>query len=334
MAKDKNDFALRNKHWDEQDLLISQAAVLHYALDLPKKVVAERLGVPASKVTSLMNEAKRLRLVEFRFRMPSHYVLSGKLLALFPDHIKKPRAIVVANALASDSDDSYVMVGLAANDYLEKVVSDKSRLTIDGGKTVSEVVEALRSRRFKDIEVFPVAGGLPHSPHTSPDALVSRIAGKYGKRSGLKPHFFPAFQEDREEHSSRLKSEGERLIREASKAGVFVLGVGVPDRSSTLWNIVEDMGDTPESLANSGITGVFGYTAFDAEGNTVPWKLGERLFKVPDKEFKKAASSGNRRVILVAIGHTKVRAIQALLKGGWVNTLITDQATAEAMLEE
>ena len=317
-----------------EELLIAQAAVLHYAVDLSKREVAKKLGVPASKVTSLVKEAKRLGIVEYKFNMPNNYEVSGRLLTLFPTSVIRPHVRVVPNSGLSSGGDALSIIGLGTSQYLEEVVPVNSTIAFDGGATIAEVVEALAPGKFQGLKIYPVAGGLPHSPFTNPDAIVSRIAGKYGRRSGIEAHFFPPFEGLRGRPSLRLQSEGEQLIREASRANIFVLGVGVPHQRSTLWEILEHTDDDPESLMEQGIIGVFGYNAIDAEGSSVGWPLGDKLFRVHQKELKIAASSKDRRVILVASGDAKVKAIRALLKAGWINSLITDVETGEAILAE
>ena len=80
----------------------------------------------------------------------------------------------------------------------------------------------------------------------------------------------------------------------AWKSGGFQ-GVGVPDRDSTLWEIMSDLEMSRESLEEAGVVGFYGYTGIDAEGLPVSWKLDRALFKVPGREFRKAAQEGRQR---------------------------------------
>jgi DNA-binding transcriptional regulator LsrR (DeoR family) len=59
----------------------------------------------------------------------------------------------------------------------------------------------------------------------------------------------------------------------------------------------------------------------------VAGRLDERVIGIRLDELK---AIGRR--IAVAGGTRKTAAIRAALRGGWVNTLITDRATAESLL--
>lgn len=316
------------------DLLRAQAAVLHYEVDLPKQEVARVLGVSASMVTKWIKEAKQFGLVDYVFDMPIHYELSAKLLMEFSSSIQAKKSIVAPNSELSEGDGPFRTLALAARQHLEQIVSDGDRITLDGGNALSAVVESLRPQRFRGLQFYSVAGGLPHSPGKNPDTLVAKICGKAGRRSEAKCNFFPPFQGYLDKPSGALMKEGEWLVEQASQADVFLLGVGVPHKSSTLWDIEESTSGNPEDLASSGIVGVFGYTGINAQGEVADWTLGRSLFKVPPQALKEAAASANRHVVLIANGHPKVDAIRALLKGGWFNTLITDVETARAILKD
>lgn len=316
------------KGWDNEDVLISHAAVLHFECNLPKQDVAKKLGVSPSKVTALLAKASKRGFVEITTYLPKNQILAGRLLELFSPAVKAPRAIVVVRP---PEGKELLWVGLAGSRELELVLRDNATVTIDGGHTIAQMIEALRPKLFENIKLFPVAGGLTHNPRSSPDAIVGMFFGKYGASSGMQPNFFPPLFDYSGEKTNR-ESDAKKLIAQASKADIFVLGIGVPDPESTLSKIMSDMEMSREFMEQSGVIGIYGYTGIDAEGQSVAWKLDKALFKVPGSEFRKAAQEEGRHVVLIGRGEAKARGIRVLLEGGWCNCLVTDEDTAKAIL--
>jgi DNA-binding transcriptional regulator LsrR (DeoR family) len=68
--------------------------------------------------------------------------------------------------------------------------------------------------------------------------------------------------------------------------------------------------------------------AFDAEGRIIDGGTNRRLTSIPPQVPAKALTIG------AAVGPAKVSAIRAALKGRLINGLITDEATAGAILKQ
>jgi DNA-binding transcriptional regulator LsrR (DeoR family) len=66
--------------------------------------------------------------------------------------------------------------------------------------------------------------------------------------------------------------------------------------------------------------------AFDAEGRVIAGGINDRLTSIPLQVPAEALTIG------AAVGRAKVAAIRAALKGRLINGLITDEATAGAVL--
>ena len=67
----------------------------------------------------------------------------------------------------------------------------------------------------------------------------------------------------------------------------------------------------------------------DADGNAVVSGLDELVIGVTLDQLKSA-----KRRVGVAGGNSKYEAVRAAVRGGWVNTLVTDIVTAERLLAE
>ena len=68
---------------------------------------------------------------------------------------------------------------------------------------------------------------------------------------------------------------------------------------------------------------------FDQDGKQIESQINDRLVGISIKELKEL-----NNVVGVAAGESKVEAIRAALKGGYLDIIITDEATAAGILED
>jgi DNA-binding transcriptional regulator LsrR (DeoR family) len=67
---------------------------------------------------------------------------------------------------------------------------------------------------------------------------------------------------------------------------------------------------------------------FDAQGSLVRTSLDDRTLSITAEQLQKT-----KRVVAVAGGPSKVNAIRAALRGGFIDVLITDQVTGAALTD-
>ena len=79
-------------------------------------------------------------------------------------------------------------------------------------------------------------------------------------------------------------------------------------------------------LQRLGAVGDICFRFFNAQGEPVKSPLMQRVIGIEPESLKRAG-----RVVAVAGGRKKIQAIHAALLGKWVDVLITDRRTAEAL---
>ena len=80
-------------------------------------------------------------------------------------------------------------------------------------------------------------------------------------------------------------------------------------------------------MSRQGAVGDICFRFFNEEGESIKSALMQRVIGIEAASLKSVS-----RVVGVAGGRRKVRAILAALRGGWINVLITDLRAAEALL--
>jgi DNA-binding transcriptional regulator LsrR (DeoR family) len=112
----------------------------------------------------------------------------------------------------------------------------------------------------------------------------------------------------------------------AAKADLRLVGIGQMDQSAQVH--VDGFVSREElfEMMRLGAVGEVVGWAFDAEGCTIDGGTNHRLTSIPLQVPAKTLTIG------AALGRAKVAAIRAALKGRLINGLITDEATASAVL--
>jgi DNA-binding transcriptional regulator LsrR (DeoR family) len=119
-----------------------------------------------------------------------------------------------------------------------------------------------------------------------------------------------------------------RVRAVAAKADLRLIGIGQMDQGAQVF--VDGFVSREELLEimRLGAVGELTGWAFDAQGRIVEGGTNRRLTSIPPQVPAKAMTIG------AAVGPAKVSAIRAALKGRLINGLITDEATASAILKQ
>ena len=115
----------------------------------------------------------------------------------------------------------------------------------------------------------------------------------------------------------------------ARQANLAFMGVGAPRADSILvqeGNIVS--WPELEALMRQGAVGDINLRYYDAEGQSVPSDLDERVIGLTLDEIRAIDT-----VVGVAGGAAKLQAIQGALQGQLVDVLVTDHVTAQQLLQ-
>jgi len=114
----------------------------------------------------------------------------------------------------------------------------------------------------------------------------------------------------------------------AAKADLRLVGIGQMDQSAQVF--VDGFVSREELLEimRLGAVGELTGWAFDGEGRIIEGGTNARLTSIPPQVPAEALTIG------AAVGPAKVAAIRAALKGRLINGLITDEATASAILKQ
>ena len=306
--------------------LISRVLNLYYVNELTQAQVGQRLGLSTAKVNRLLQQARQQGMVEITIRTPLQHLfdLENRLKAIFGIQ----EAMVIPR-VAEDVSTYVHTLGRAGASYLLDHLRDGDIIGIGGGTGVHAVVQALEPSRAYDVKVAPVLGGVQGRATTDVNYLVAQLAERLGGQA-YRLHA-PAFVETRE-HRDILQSVGpiKEILDITRKANIALLGVGTvePDASRFVEFTALSAEDMRRIADSCGGVGEIGAYVYDVEGRPCASEYAERVVGLSLEELKRIPF-----VIGVAATAAKALPLYGALRGGYLNTLITDEAAARAVLD-
>lgn len=306
-----------------------QVARLYYHQGLTTGAIARELGLSRPKVSRLLTLARRTGLVEIRIHDPQAHPqsLEARLQARYPFL----RAQVASVPPGTSEEVWLERVAVATASLLDGVLRPGQTVGLAWGNTLDAVSRALTPRRTGNLDFVQLNG--------SANALdflggfvtdtVTRFAQSYGGRAHLFP--VPTFFDDPATKRAMWRERSVRHVLELQRrADVLLYSVGSPTARRPSHVYVSGSLD-PEDLAAlpaQGIAGDIATVFYRADGSYADIPLNARA-SGPSLDLMRGA----RQAICVVSGLGKVQALRAALAGGLLNTLVTDEHTARALLE-
>jgi DNA-binding transcriptional regulator LsrR (DeoR family) len=309
--------------------IVTKVAKLYHEGGLDQREIASRLNLSQSRVSRLLKEAAELGIVRTVVVSPEglNSDLEQELCRRF-DLLDA----VVAEPVSDDDLGVLAALGAAGGAYLESTLSSSERLGISSwSSTLLAVVNSMAPRWTAKLarDVVQVIGGVGR-----PDVQVqaNHLAEQLARVAGAQPKFFPAPGLVGSKQARDALMNDRYLIGPAQEwAGLttIIAGIGTLEPSSLLASSGNAIDETDQELLRAeGAVGDVCLRFFDAQGRFVPTELDGRVLGI-DSDALRAVP----RRIGIAGGLRKHAAIRGAVTGGWVNILITDKPTAEALLE-
>jgi DNA-binding transcriptional regulator LsrR (DeoR family) len=301
----------------DHDQLV-QASRLYYELGETQHAIAERLGVTRPQVSRLLKRARAEGIVEIRI------IDSTTAESPAADALRRSYgldAVHLAPTVTGPEDLSRRMVGRLAAQILRAAVRDGDVIGVGDGASVAAVADALEDAATPvAATVVPLAGGY-WTPGADREPF-RRIADALGAL----PHglMAPGLLDDGATKRALEAHAGVGAVGELwSRLDVALYGIG--GRS---WSADAVGPKVMTRLDRGDAVGEILIAPFDLDGGFVCPELRDRVIAFDARALGRVPTS-----IAVASGATKVQPILGALRTGAVRTLVTDVATAEAVVD-
>jgi DNA-binding transcriptional regulator LsrR (DeoR family) len=294
-----------------------RASRLYYELGETQSAIAEQLGVTRPQVSRLLKRARAEGIVEIRIvdrtaedspaadALRRSYGLDG---------------VHLAPTVAGPEDLTRRMVGRLAAEVLRGTLRNGALVGIGDGASVAATAAALEEAATPAaVTVIPLCGGYwttgtEREPYRRvADAIDARARGLMA----------PGLVDDAATQRSLVAHAGVRAIVDLwERLDVALYGIGGPTWSAALVGK-----SVAKQLSASDAVGEVLVAPFDLDGRFVCPALRDRVIAFDARRLGRVPVS-----IGVASGEGKVGPILGALRAGVVRTLVTDVATAEAVV--
>ncbi|MEQ8965293.1 MAG: sugar-binding transcriptional regulator [Azospirillaceae bacterium] len=304
--------------------LAARAAWLYYIGGNTQDEIAAKLNTSRQGAQRLIALAAAEGLIKFRI---DHPISACFALA---DAVQKVYGLDYCEVVPSDPADPFALGGLAvaAAERIEAWLAQKAPLTlaVGSGRTLRASVRQVSSMDRPQHRIVSMVGTLTPQGRSSPYDVVMRLSDRVG--AACFPLPMPIYA-DTVENRDRLISQMSvgRLFAMSAEARVAMVGVGEISWTAPVYRDGFVTESEMQELFDGGAAGEIHGRAFDAEGALIDTPLIRRALSAP------LEPSTTRTTIAVAAGPGKREAIRAALVGRLVSGLITDEATAQSLLD-
>lgn len=304
-----------NGDFNYEEILMVKTAWYYYIENYTQQKISELLGISRIRVIRLLEKARQNGIVSFRIRQDNNRRMQVEKSLITRFSLNDAFVIPVG----SDASELNESLAQAAAMYIADRLTDNTFINMGYGDTPSRILNHLARSTEHPINAVSLTGGVSYYlPNTQSSVFNARL------------HLIPSplILGSPELVQVMFQEESVQRIQQMSRvAKMTVVGIGGMGSNATIiQNGILTKADFL-LLEMQGAVGDILSHFIDKDGNPIQSSVEQRLLSTPLQELRQM-----NNVIGVAGGEDKIEAIHAVLKGQYLDTLITDEATAEALL--
>ena len=286
---------------------------------------AERFGITRLRVNKALSEARKRGIL--RISVDSIYTAAAEAEWKLEHQFGLVRAIVVPSPQDAASVTPLVAAGLGS--HLGDILQNQSltRFGMSWGNTLNLATRHMQPLNRPDLEIVSIMGGVSRGSDVNGYEITTRLADLCNAEHS----FFTAPLYAGSAESQKLFLEQDvikDMLTKMRSCGAVGLATGDLDSSLLVRDAIPSDVTAAELLALGGVGDIMGHV-LHADGELIDHPINERVIGLSLDDLNKIEN-----VILAAGGLQKVPVIAAALKRGFVDTLVTDENTAMALLDK
>ena len=297
-------------------------AWMYYVEGLTQNEIAERLGIGRVTVVRNINEAIKQREVKIWIEgdVAECMEIEDALKRAFnlQDAIVVPEPTNAANIAKS--------IGNAAGMFMSDTLKDGMSVGVGWGATLYESLATLTTRELNNVQVISLLGGIVQARRFNPAEFAWQFARAVGADCYLLQA--PAVVDSPATREALIERCGLRdVFTRAEKIDIAMLSSGAMSPMSTAFrfNLLPD--EDRIALIKAGAVGDVLFNFYDINGKLVDHPVNKRIMSIPLEQLR-----GVPLRVISAGGAEKTDAILGAIKLINCNVLITNEATAKALL--
>ncbi len=311
--------------------LIARVAKLYYENHIKQNDIAEQLGISQAAISRLLTLGEKEGIVKVVVNVPRgvYTEMEEQLVQKFG-----MKDVVIADCASDEESPSMTReIGACAASYLENIIRPKDVIGLSSWSSLllSTVNAMSPLSRKSDIKVVQILGGLGNASAQDQSAyLASHLASLVNGTAYFLP--LPGVIKSDELYKTILQDKSiSDVFAMFQHVNTALVGIGAISPSRLLaasGNVLSNKDF--RILEKNGAVGDILLRFFDQNGRETDEKLlTSHVISMELSQLKQV-----ERAIGIAGGKRKFRAILGSLRGKLINTLITDQFTAQRLLAE
>lgn len=311
---------------EQNDLrMVIKVAKMYYELKLKQEEIAIKENLSKSKVSRLLNKAVEEGYVKFSVTYPIKSV--NELEKEFIDVFKLKR-VFIAPIIVEDKFLIMKDVCIALASDLTRIINEDDVVAISWGNTLNSLSNNLIPINKKGIKIVQLNGGIAKNVRpTRSENIITNFAKVYEATGYILP--VPAIVDNKKIADTIMEdSQINFVLNLAINARVAIFTVGSVSSESILIDAGYFTKDEYEDMKEMGAVGDICTRYFNIKGELIDKDLNGRAIGISLDALKAKDYS-----IGIGVGIKKANAILGALRGGYMNSLYTDEITAKEVLK-
>lgn len=303
--------------------LLADIATHYYKERNTQQQIARKVGYSRSAISRMLTEAEDEGIVEVSINYP--LLRDSTLERRLKEKYRLDAAFVINAGQASD-EHLLQLVGRAGAYFIEQQLHNDMVVGIGWGTSLFELVNSLPYLPLSNLDVVQVIGASGSKSDARIDGpdLAAFLASKLNASQQFL-HSPLLLDSEAACNSMRSQKQIQDTLNLAYQSDVILLGIGTievdPQFSSIFRSGYVNEKDVREIKSKGGV-GNFCGVVIDAKGKIIDIDINRRVMAVDLNTIK----SKGCKLVGVAAGARKSRAIEAVLSGGWLDVIVTDQS--------
>lgn len=305
---------------DRKQEQMARAAWLSFVAGQTQDEIAAQMGISRQSVQRMVAQAQAMGLVKVRIDHPFADCLD------LAARLRRRAGLQYCEVVPADPRGAGMAIAVA--DCIEGWLKREPPIiaAFGTGRTLRAGVEQMSRVDCAQHRIVSLTGNIATDGSTAYYNVLFSLSERVTARSY--PLVVPVIASSAAERAALMGQPGiARVIEMTQAATVAFVGIGTIGADAPLVLDGFLTGDEIETLRRAGAVGEIVGWAFDAEGGLIGDELMGRVASPP------IPSRESTLVIAAAAGVAKQAGIRAAIRGGLVNGLITDTATAEFLLK-
>ena len=300
-----------------EESLMVKAAWYYYFENMTQQAIADRLSISRMRVIKLLEAARQNGIIQFRLRSDGVGMAEQSRALMEKYHLKDVFLIPSAEEEATTNES----IARAGAMYIADRLGDNACINVGYGDTLSRTLNHLATMVETPVTCISLTGGVsPYLPNTRSNVFNARLYLMPAPLLASSPEMASAM---------RGESSVSEIFDMAELSSFTLVGIGsIHDSATVVKSGVLSRNDLFYLRMHNAVGDILCHF-FDRDGQLLQTPIEDKLISTPLSRLKAL-----RNVVGLAAGAQKADAIRAALRGGYLDVLVTDEATASLLLKD